>query len=117
MGGRGRCGSAGPAAGLLVAVLLGGCSGSEDAPDAGTVRDVEVGPELATCEGEGVHPCFVVVWEGDDEPTFLMDPIEGFQHEEGVTSRLRVRVVPVAEPAADASSLRYELVEVLGSSP
>jgi hypothetical protein len=97
---------------VAVAVACGGPT-----TDAGTtIRELEVGPELEMCEGEGVHPCFVVHWEGDAHPTTLTERIEGFRHEVGVTSRLRVRIIPIAEPLADASSVRYELVEVLEES-
>jgi hypothetical protein len=102
-----------------VMVLAAGCGGQ----DAGTtataeedIREVEVGPELEMCEGEGWHPCMVVHWDGDVLPQYMMEPIEGFQHEEGVTSRLRVRLTPIPEPFEDASSIRFELVEVLESS-
>jgi hypothetical protein len=114
---RGRAMLAGVAL-VTVAAACGGPTTDEGATvrELETIRELEVGPQLEMCEAEGVQPCFVVHWEGDEHPTTLMDRIEGFRHEAGVTTRLRVRIVPIAEPLQDASSVRYELVEVLEES-
>jgi hypothetical protein len=102
-------------AGVALVAVAAACGGPTT-DDGATIRELEVGPELEMCEAEGVQPCFVVHWEGDEHPTTLMDRIEGFRHEEGVTTRLRVRIIPIAEPLQDASAVRYELVEVLEES-
>jgi hypothetical protein len=48
----------------------------------------------------------------DAEWELFYGRIEGFTFEPGYTYKLRVRVTPVESVAADASSLRYELVAV-----
>lgn len=58
------------------------------------------------------------VRRGRDGPWELFyDQIQGFEFEPGFTYELRVRVSNVDHPPADASSLRYELVEVVDKRP
>jgi hypothetical protein len=49
--------------------------------------------------------------------TFDYDAIEGFTPTWGVVSRVKVRVDPVPNPPADASSVRVTLIETLSSEP
>ncbi len=72
-----------------------------------------VGPEKAECVGVGPMECYLVKEEPDDEWQYFYDQIEGFEWEPGYTYELRVAVHPVENPPADASSLRYELIEVV----
>ncbi len=57
--------------------------------------------------------CMQVAYaEGDDYQLFY-DQIEGFMHEEGTSYVIDVSIIEVDDPPADASSLRYALVEVI----
>ncbi len=76
---------------------------------------VFVGPVMVDCEGVAPQKC-MLIRESPDEPYGLFyDQIEGFDYKEGQEYELRVMVEEVENPPADASSLRYRLVEVLTS--
>ena len=49
----------------------------------------------------------------EDDWTYFYDQIEGFDYEEGFTYELLINEVPVSNPAADASSIRYQLKEII----
>lgn len=72
-----------------------------------------VGPERKPCVGVGPMECLQVKEKEDAPWTLFYEPIAGFTHEKGYECTLRVRVIPVANPPADASRLRYTLLEVL----
>lgn len=76
-----------------------------------------VADHLENCVGVGPQSCMLVKENPDDEWTFFYDQIEGFDYEEGYTYELLVNEVPVANPAADASSIRYELKNIISKTP
>lgn len=75
-----------------------------------------VGPEQADCVGVGPQKCLLVKENADDDYTFFYDQIIGFEWEEGYDYELLVAVSDIANPPADASALRYELVEVVSQT-
>lgn len=76
-------------------------------------KTLYIGPELADCVGVGPMKCMMVKENPDDEYQFFYSEIEGFTFEPGYTYKVRVRVEPVANAPADASSLKYTLIEVV----
>lgn len=86
---------------------------------AGAAREVTlyVGPELVDCVGVAPQKCMLVKENPEDEYQYFYSAIEGFEFEPGYTYELRVRVDPVANAPADASSLRYTLIEMVSKEP
>jgi hypothetical protein len=82
-------------------------------PAAATAQTLFVRERRNDCQGEAPMKCLQVRESPGDPWRNFFGRIEGFDYEEGTTYELRVEVTPVASPAADASSLRYRLVEVL----
>lgn len=78
---------------------------------------VFIGPVRVPCEGAAPQECFQVKYTPEEEWQLFYDQIEGFRWEPGFSYELRVNVYQVENPPADASSLRYELVEVLSRMP
>ena len=76
-----------------------------------------IGPELVDCVGVGPQKCMLVKTDADAEYTYFYDQIEGFDYEEGYAYELLVQVDPVENAPADASSLKYTLVEVVDKQP
>lgn len=76
-----------------------------------------VADHLENCVGVGPQSCMLVKENPDDEWTYFYDQIEGFEYEEGYTYELLVNEIPVPNPAADASSLRYELKNIISKTP
>ncbi|MCK5923641.1 MAG: DUF4377 domain-containing protein, partial [Methylococcales bacterium] len=72
-----------------------------------------VGPEQADCVGVGPQKCLLVKDNPEDEYTFFYSNIAGFEWEAGSEYELRVEIIQILNPPADASSLRYELVEIV----
>ena len=72
-----------------------------------------VSAETADCVGVGPQTCLLVKFEEDSEWQFFYDSIAGFEHVAGVEYELLVAKSEVENPPADASTLRYALVEVV----
>ena len=80
---------------------------------ATTEQTLFVGPEQVDCTGVGPQKCLLVKESADAEYTYFYDSIVGFTWEAGYEYELVVRVVNLPEPPLDASSLRYELIEIV----
>lgn len=80
-------------------------------------KTLYVGAELVDCVGVGPMQCMLVKENLEDEYQFFYSEIEGFTFEPGYTYELRVLVEPVANAPADASSLKYTLIEIVGQEP
>ena len=80
----------------------------------GEVMEVTVGPELEECVGVAPMQCMVV------DGGLFYERIEGFDHEEGYTYRLRIERYDawpdVEEPPQDASLYGYRLIEVISKT-
>ncbi len=94
-------------------VLLVACGGQQ----TGEEQTLFVGPNLVECTGVAPQMCMQVKDTPDGEYRLFYDQIEGFTFEEGYEYELRVRVEPVENAPADASSLKYTLVEEVSKTP
>ena len=85
-----------------------------------TTITIQIAPTLEDCTGVGPQKCMLIrempPAEGGGWELFY-DRIEGFTYAEGYVWTLRVKVTEVENPPADASSLQYELVEVVEKKP
>lgn len=100
-------------AGLLLPVLVVGCSSS----DSDEVVRMWIEPELVECVGVAPMECMQVAYSEDGPTELFYDSIEGFTFEPGTSSVIDVRVSEVEDPPADGSSLTYTLVEVVSTEP
>jgi heat shock protein HslJ len=80
------------------------------------IETLWVGPQLADCVGVGPQKCLQVRYAEDGQFEYFYDSIEGFEHVAGTSHQLKVAVTDVENPPADASSLRYRLVEIVEAS-
>lgn len=80
-------------------------------------KTLYIGSELVDCVGVAPMKCMLVKENPDDEYQFFYDELEGFTFEPGFTYAVRVLVEPVANAPADASSLKYTLIEVVSQEP
>lgn len=101
------CGSEKATAPAVVSPSTGSEAGAKQ------VKTLFVHEARVDCEGEGPRKCLQVRESESDEWTFFYSTIEGFDYEEGTRYELRVSVEEVPNPPADASSLRYVLVEIV----
>jgi hypothetical protein len=80
---------------------------------AAKVETLFVRDQRATCEAEGVRECLQVRSSESEEWRNLFASIEGFEYEPGTSYELRVEVSAIANPPADAASLKYRLKEIV----
>ena len=79
-------------------------------------KTIFVGPELTDCVGVGSQKCMMIKDSADSDWMNFYDKIHGFEFEAGFEYELSVNISKVENPPADASSLRYELVEVISKN-
>lgn len=81
-----------------------------------TVKTIYIGPQRVACEGVAPQTCYQYKEAADSDWLLFYDEIAGFEWQPGFTYELRVAVQTLENPPADASALRYELVEVVSQS-
>ena len=97
---------------LLIVFSLSLVSVFTPAIYAEEIKTIFVGPELMDCVGIGPQKCMLVRESPDKKWTYFYDNINGFDFEKGYEYELQVQITQIDNPPADASSLRYELVEI-----
>lgn len=75
-----------------------------------------VGAEQVDCMGVAPQTCLLVKDVDSAEWEYFYDAITGFEWEAGYEYELRVRIIPVENPPADASSVVYELIELVSKT-
>lgn len=109
----------------FMAFLMAACTPDTSGPGdiladrPGSITDeitMYVGPELVDCVGVAPQTCLQVKFSPDDEWQLLYEGIEGFEHQAGIESELRVNKITAINQPADVSAIRYELVEIVSQS-
>jgi len=95
---------------LVAATVLAAC-----APFGGGAagKTVYVGAHQVPCVGVAPQMCMLVREDPKDDWTLFYDQIEGFEHEPGFEYELRLQEEKVENPPADASSIRWTLLEIV----
>lgn len=94
---------------LFVLLTLSAC-----APiDADDSQIMYVGNKLVDCTGVAPQKCMLVKTKVSDDWEYFYDQISGFQYQIGYSYTLLVKLKPVENPAQDASSIAYELIELI----
>jgi hypothetical protein len=83
------------------------------APAANSDLTLHVDSKSVPCEGANPQTCLRVRRGDSAEWELFYDSIEGFEPKPGHAYELIVRLHPVEDPPADASSIRYELIRVV----
>ena len=109
------------AASLMLALAACGTTGDAAGPtgtaSAGAVyRTLEVAASRVECVGVAPQLCLLVREAPEDGWTRLHDEIVGFEHEPGYSYQIVVKEEAVANPPADASTIRRTLVSVLSKT-
>ena len=78
---------------------------------------IHIGPYQQDCVGVGPQDCLIVRFEDEDRAFYFYDSIEGFTFEQGFEYTLSVNVSQLDDVPADASSLQYELLEIIQQFP
>ena len=80
-------------------------------------KTIFVGPNLVDCVGVAPQQCMLVREEPNSSWNYFYDSIQGFDFEPGYEYELQVLVTDVKNPPADASSKKYELIQVANKKP
>lgn len=76
-------------------------------------KTIYVAGHLTDCEGIAPQKCMLIKENKTDDWTFLYETIEGFIYEEGFEYVLKVKISKIKNPPADASDLKYKLIEII----
>ena len=77
------------------------------------IQTMYVSDQTQDCVGVMPQKCLQVKFSESEDWSNFHDAIEGFDYEQGYLYRLKVEKIQVENPPADASSIRYRLVELL----
>ncbi|HET6444162.1 MAG TPA: META domain-containing protein [candidate division Zixibacteria bacterium] len=124
--------------GVLAALVIAGCTSANTDNDAATVevetpqevaaeepeqdvtgveKQIQVGPILVDCEGEGPQECMLIREHEMDRWELWYSQISGFEYEEGYLYNLLLEERPVENPPAGGSTIEWVLVEELSKTP
>ena len=96
----------------LASVIVAACG-----PVGGSgEKTIYVGPRQVDCVGVAPQKCLLVKEKPGDDWTMYYDQIQGFDYEPGYEYELRIVEEEVENPPADASSIRWTLVEVVSKT-
>jgi len=73
--------------------------------------------ELVDCQGVIPQKCMKTRTDDKADWQYFYDQIEGFEFAAGYRYKLRVKITKLEDVPQDASSLHYQLIEVLEKTP
>lgn len=82
----------------------------EHEEEINAVKVLYIASKLDDCVGAASKKCMMVKEEEDAPWELMYQDIEGFNYEEGYEYKIEVRREEVSNPAADAPSIRYVLL-------
>jgi heat shock protein HslJ len=97
----------------LASLAVAGCGPLGGGPAGKTIY---VAPYQVDCVGVAPQKCLLVKERPEDDWTYHYDQIEGFDYEPGYDYELRIQEDNVENPPADASSIRWTLIEVVSKT-
>ncbi len=102
---------------LVVYMMIMGCSRNTTTDNSGSKSiELYVDSKRVDCVGVAPQKCLRTRKDPNGEWQFFYDTIKGFDYKEGFTYKLKVNTFNVENPPADASSIRYELDEVISKT-
>jgi heat shock protein HslJ len=114
---------------IITALALGACATAVPQPaqpqpsepakteEAPVEKTLYVGPSLVDCTGVAPQKCMSVMDDPAAGYQLFYGNIDGFDYEEGYEYELVVRIEKVENPPADASNLKYTLVNIVSKTP
>lgn len=100
-------------------LLLAGCNNATSTKETNTAAKTEntkiflVDSKLYDCVGVAPMKCMKVKELPSGEWSLFYQNIDGFEYKEGREYTLKVNVINIPNPPADASSVKYTLVEIV----
>ena len=78
-----------------------------------SLSTVYVDSKLVDCVGVSMQQCMLIREDPNSDWENFYDQIDGFEFQSGYEYKLKIKVTTIENPPADASSLKYSLVEIL----
>lgn len=72
-----------------------------------------VSDQLVDCVGVAPQKCMLIKEKPTDKWRNFYGSIKGFNYEEGFLYKIKVKIETIKNPPADASNLKYTLIEIL----
>lgn len=101
---------------LLVSSLFLLLVGCQTVKSADNTKTFYVDSTLADCVGVAPMKCMKVKQDPNANWEYFYGVIQGFDYQPGYQYTLKVKQFNVANPPADGSSIRYELVEIVNKT-
>lgn len=101
--------------GILTSFFSASCSLKGNPPGKPEITEVRINHFRQTAMGEGPHLVYLMQEDGNiggDQWNYFYEEIEGFEYEPGFIYDLKVRKITIENPPADASAIKYILVNV-----
>jgi heat shock protein HslJ len=113
---------------VVAGLMMGACANSAPQPaqpdetpakpgQAPVEKTLFIGPRLVDCTGVAPQKCMTVMEDPEDGYQLFYGDIDGFNFEESYEYELVVRVEEIENPPADASNLKYSLVNIVNKTP
>ncbi len=96
---------------FLITAFFTGCLSSSN------TSTFYIAPYKAHCVGVGPMQCLKIKKEKEENWQLFYDKINGFEFEEGNEYLIKVKEEKRENPPADASSIIYNLVEIIEKKP
>jgi heat shock protein HslJ len=100
----------------ILVLVLGTGSALVDTTEKSIEKIWYVGPEKVPCTGVAPQMCLQIKESPEQNYTLFYSAIEGFCYQPGYVYVIKVREEPVENPPADASSLKWILIEVISKT-
>ncbi len=97
---------------LFINMFLLSCSTSKTV-EMDENETVEINFHQVICQGMAAQWCYQIKENSQKDWTFFYDEIEGFKYEWGTNYELKVKKEKIANPPADASSIKWILTSIL----
>lgn len=95
---------------LLCTIIFVSCAGKKE------TEQIIVASAQADCVGVAPQKCLLIKFGESTNWLFHYSGIDGFEYEPGFEYVLEVKKQIIDNPAADQSSVRYELVKVISKT-
>ncbi len=100
---------------LLIACASSGNRKNQDTEMTESISTYNIAPYRVSCVGVAPMQCLLVRKSPSDNWEYFYSAIKGFEHKPGTEYMIKVKEVQLENVPADASSISYELVEIIES--
>ena len=98
---------------LLILLILLVSISCENTNDVSELEILTIASKQVDCVGVAPQKCYLVKRTNEKSWSYFYSAIIGFTYEEGFEYKITVLKTQIANPMQDASSIEYELIEII----